>query len=212
MQLNRPLPVNPMRRTFPAYLSVLFVALTMPVTLNAMPHPAHPNYLTNTDLRDGFSCWHGDGNPAYLNPDGTEGAQGDKGVIPVIKIPLSKDEPRSVYQDYETRDDPTTQHIRVQVYASSDFKRSVFATDYSSEINWKPGGLWYWTAEEIPNVDFWIRGAPGFLYKLSNLAPGEWVTVDARFDSPPPGEDRTVAFYVPPGDGAVYIRRASVTP
>ena len=189
----------------PITLAVVLLAGMMPLTVRA-------NYLINTDLKDGLSGWHGDGEAAFLTPDGIEGAEGDKGVIPVIKIELSKGEPRSVYQDYETRDDPKTQHLRVQVFASSDFKRSTFASDYSPDINWKAGGTWYWTGEEIPNVDFWIRGSPGFLYKLANLKPGQWVTVDGRWDSPPPAEDRAVYFIVPPGDGTIYIRNASATP
>ena len=194
-----------MRASSPMALAALILAIMAPFSLRA-------DYLKNTDLKEGLAGWHGDGEAAFLNPDGTEGAEGDKGVIPVIKLALSKGQPHSVYQDYETRDDPKTQHIRVEVFASADFKRSTFATDYSPEINWKPGGTWYWSAECVPNVDFWIRGAPGFLYKLANLKPGEWVTVDGRWDSPPPAEDRTVAFMVPPGDGAVYIRKPAATP
>ena len=194
-----------MRSLLPVTLAVLFLAGLMSFSLQA-------DYLKNTDLKEGFACWNGDGEAAFLNPDGTEGAEGDKGVIPVIKLVLSKGESRAVYQEYETKDDPKTQHIRVQVYASNDFKRSTFATDYSPEINWKAGGTWYWTGEEIPNVDFWIRGSPGFIYKLANLKPGQWVTVDGRWDSPPPAEDRAVYFVVPPGEGTVYLRNAAATP
>jgi hypothetical protein len=194
-----------MRALSPITLAVLILAGMMPFSLRA-------DYLKNTDLKEGLAGWHGDGESAFLNPDGTEGAEGDKGVIPVIKLVLSKGQVRVVYQDYETRDNPKTQHLRVEVYASSDFKRSKFASDYSSDINWKPGGVWYWTGEAVPNVDFWIRGAPGYLYKLANLKPGEWVTVDGQWDTPPPAEDRTICFIVPPGDGTVYLRKPSATP
>lgn len=197
--------IRPMRALSPLTLAAVFLAGMMNFSLQA-------DYLKNADLSEGLSCWRGDGETAFLNPDGTEGAEGDKGVIPVIKVALSKGSPRSVYQDYETKDNPKTQHIRVEVFASSDFKRSTFATDYTPQINWRAGQIWYWSAEAVPNVDFWIRGAPGFLYKLANLKPGEWVTVDGRWDSPPPAEDRTVAFVVPPGDGAIYIRKAAATP
>jgi len=170
------------------------------------------DYLTNTDFSEGLDGWHGDADPCFLTPDGLEGNEGDKGVIPVLKIALSKGSPRSVYQEYETKDDPKTQHIRVDVYASSDFKRSKYPSDYSQDINWHAGSIWYWSAEAVPNVDFWIRGSPGFLYKLANLKPGQWVTVDGRWDSPPPGEDRSVYFFVPPGDGTIYIKRPMATP
>jgi len=186
-------------------LVALIIAGMMPFSLQA-------DYLKNTDLKGGLAGWHGDGEAAFLTSDGIEGAEGDKGVTPVIKIALSKSQPRTVYQDYETRDNPKTQHLRVEVYASNDFKRSKFASDYSPDINWKAGGTWYWTGEAIPNVDFWIRGAPGFLYKLANLKPGEWVTVDGRWDTPPPAEDRTIAFIVPPGEGTIYLKNPAASP
>jgi hypothetical protein len=169
-------------------------------------------YLANTDLTEGIEGWHGDGEAAFLNPNGTEGAEGDPGVIPVIKIVLSSGNPHSVYQEYETRDNAKTQHVRVEVFASADFKRSKFPSDYSTNINWSPGQTWYWSGDAVPNVDFWIRDAPGFLYKLAGLKPGQWVTVDGRWDSPPPSEDRTVAFVVPCGTGTVYLKKPSATP
>jgi hypothetical protein len=193
-----------MRVPAPVTLAALFMAGTMFFSVQA-------DYLKNTDFKGGLAGWHGDGDAVFLKPDGTEGAEGDKDVIPVIKVTLSKGSPRSVYQDYETRDNPKTQHIRVEVFASSDFKRSTFASDYSS-INWKPDATWYWSAVATPNVDFWIRGAPGYLYKLANLKPGQWVTVEGNWDSPPVAEDRAVAFMVPPGTGAVYIKNPSATP
>ena len=185
-------------------MAAFLLAGLMAITVQA-------DYLSNTDFKEGLSCWHGDGEPAFLNPDGTEGAEGDKGVIPVLKIALSSGQSRAVYQDYEATDNPKTQHIKVEVYASADFKRSKFASDYSQEINWRAGQTWYWSAEAIPNVDFWIRGSPGFIYKLANLKPGQWVKVDGRWDSAPPGEDRTVSFIVPPGTGTVYIRNPSAS-
>jgi len=186
-------------------LAAVFLAGMTTLSLQA-------DYLTNTKLTEGLAGWRGDGEIAYLNPDGTEGAEGDKGVITVIKLTLSKGSVRSVYQEFDTKDHPTTQHLRVEVYASSDFKRSTFASDYSQDINWKPGGTWYWTGEAVPNVDFWIRGAPGYLYKLANLKPGAWVTVDGHWDTPPPADSRAIAFMVPPGNGVIYLRNPSATP
>ena len=197
----------PGMRTFSCFgFAVVGLMLAM------MPVALGGEYLKNTDLKEGFSFWHGDGEPAWLAPDGTEGAEGDKGVVAVIKLPLSRGQPRAIYQEFETRDNPKTQHIRLQVYASHDFKRSTYASDYSSDINWKAGSIWYWSEECVPNVDFWIRGSPGYLYKLANLKPGQWVTVDGRWDSPPPSDDRAASFFVPPGVGTVYLRAFSVTP
>ena len=100
-----------------------------------VPLSLQADYLKNTDLSEGFACWHGDGDPAFLDPDGNEADDGDKGAVPVIKITLSKGESHAVYQEYETKDNPKGLHIRVEVYASEDFKRSAFASDYSEDIN-----------------------------------------------------------------------------
>lgn len=197
--------VRLMRASSLVTLAALVLAGMMPLSLQA-------DYLKNTDFKEGISCWRGDGKPAFLNPDGTEGAEGDKGVTPVIKIALSHSQPRCIYQDYETRDKLPTQHIKVDVFASSDFKRTTDTSYYTSSIHWKPGGVWYWSGEAIPNVDFWIRGSPGFIYKLADLKPGEWVTVDGFWDSAPSAQDRSVYFIVPAGEGAIYIKNPSASP
>jgi hypothetical protein len=187
----------------PVALAVLFLAGMMPLAVRA-------DYLANTDLSAGFACWHGQGEPAFLNPDGTEGAEGDKGVVPVIRIALSKNSGRAVYQEIDTKDEPKGLHVRVEVYASSDFKRSTFADDYSSDINWKSTGT-YSGADVTPNADFWIHDMPSTVYQLADLKPGQWVTVEFSFDASTPVDERTIYFGVPPGTGTVYIRNASVT-
>jgi len=168
-------------------------------------------YLINTDLKTDIGGWHGDGELAYLNADGTEGAEGDPGVTTVIKIPMSSGNPHSEYQEFETHDTPTTLSAKVDVFASKDFQRSKFPEDYS--IDWKPGGTWYWSALAIPNVDFWIRGSgSSYCYKLASLKPGAWTTVAAHFEGLHADEDRTMSFCVPCGSGVVYLKNPSVTP
>ena len=93
-----------MRASSPLTLAALILMGMMPFSLQA-------DYLKNTDLKEGLAGWHGDGESAFLKLDGNEGAEGDPDVTPVIKISLSKGQPRSVYQDYETRDNPNTQHL-----------------------------------------------------------------------------------------------------
>src|ERR1700734_2064016 len=112
-----------MRAPSPITLAVLILAGMIPFSLQA-------DYLKNTDLKEGMAGWHGDGEAAFLNPDGTEGAEGDPNVIPVIKIALSKGSPRAVYQDYETRDNPKTLNFKVDIFASSDYQRSKSVNDY----------------------------------------------------------------------------------
>jgi len=195
---------RPMRASF--MLAALILAGMMPLSLQA-------DYLKNTDLKAGLAGWHGDGASAFLNSDGNEGAGGDPAAIPVIKISLSKAQPHTVYQEFDTTDTPTSLHIKVDVFASSDFKRSTFPQDYTKE--WTPGGTWYAPRDFIVDVDFWIRGSGGrrFFYKLANnLKPGNWTTVTGNFQGLSRDRDRVVNFCVPPGEGTIYIKNPSVTP
>ena len=186
------------------FVLALILTASMAVTLRA-------NFLDNSDFKEDMSSWHGDGSAAFLKPDGTEGDESDPGVIPVIKLKTSPGETRLVYQEFETPDKPTTLHVKVDVFASADFKRSAHASDYT--INWKAGGTWYWSAIAIPNVDFWIRGGgSSWFYKLANLKPGTWTTVDGRFEGLPEDQDRVVNFCIPCGEGTVYHKNPVVEP
>jgi len=189
-------------RSFPLrWLSVL-------VLVTAWSAPLRAEYLVNTDFKDSIAGWRGDGQAANLLANGTEDPTG----TPVIKIILSAGSSREVYQEIETRDTSTSLTIKVDVFASPDFKRSSFKQDYT--IDWKPGSMMYWSDMVTPNVDFWIRGGRGFgwFYKLTNLKPGVWTTLKAHFQGLPQDESRIVNFCVPPGAGAVYIKNPSVMP
>jgi hypothetical protein len=178
----------------------------------AMAVPLQADYLTNTDFSDGISGWHGDGEAAYLKADGTEGAEGDVGVITVIKLPLAERSSHSVYQEFDTRDHPKTLQFKVDVYASSDFKRSASPDDYTSEVsNFQAGTTLIWSEIAVLNVDFWMRLDPGSYYKMDNLKPKTWVTLKVKWDSIEDDESRKIYFCVPPGDGFVYIKNPSVT-
>ncbi|HEX4141208.1 MAG TPA: hypothetical protein VHY09_12725 [Candidatus Methylacidiphilales bacterium] len=186
-------------------LSLLAVAvLLIPLALRA-------DFLTDNTMQEGLSVWKGDGEVAYLNADGTEGQQGDQGVTQCIKITLSKSHPRYIYQDYTAPADLAHLNVTVEVYASFDFKRSKFPDDYSQDQHWTSGSTWYWSAETVPNVDFWMRGAPGYQYKMQNLKVGQWNTVKAGWDPGASATDRAICFFVPAGEGAIYIRKATAT-
>jgi len=192
-----------MNKTLP--LAVAFVLMLLASSA------LRADLLTDNTMKEGLAIWKGDGEVAYLNPDGTEGAQGDPGVTQVIKIALSKSHPRFVYQDYTAPADLAHLNVSVEVYASADFKRSKFPDDYSQDQHWGAGSTWYWSAETIPNVDFWIRGAPGYQYKMANLKPEQWVTIKANWDAGASATDRSLGFFVPCGDGAIYIRKATAS-
>jgi hypothetical protein len=160
--------------------------------------------LHNTDLSSGsIAGWNGDGHIVYLNAEGVEGEQTDPGVTPVIKLSLSN-EASSVYQDVDTRNSPTKMDISVEVMGSTDFRRSKRASDYQQ--TWT-GGTWMTWEAAVPTVDFWIRLAPAiFSYKLANIQVGSWTTVTAHFTGLVPREEHTISFYVPPGEGAIYLK------
>src|ERR1700683_3374898 len=172
-------------------LAALILAGLMPIALRA-------DYLKNTDFKEGFQLWRGDGQAAFLNPDGTEGSEGDPGVIPVIKITLAKGHTHAVFQEFDAKDAPGSLHVKVEVYASADFKRSNRASDYDSD-------------DYMPNTDFMVRLMPDFYQQISDLKPGQWVTVKYLWPSPTPSDRRSIYFIVPPGDGTVYIRNPSVS-
>ena len=175
-----------------------------------MPLSLRGDYLKNTDFSEGFTCWHGDGEPAFLKPDGTEGTPEDKGAVAVIRMALSKGEPHFVYQEYDGRNNIKNEHLTVEVFASSDFKRSTFTTDYAPGMTAKAGDFLILPAAVVLDVDFWLRAGPGFFYKLSELKPGQWVTVDGLWQGPLPAENRAVYYFVPPGHGTIYLRKPSV--
>ena len=181
-----------MRPFSPIALAALILAGMMQFSLQA------DDYLKNADFKEGSQCWRGDGQAAFLKPDGTEGAEGDKDVIPVIKIALSRVMPRAVFQNFVTKDAPGTLSIKVQVYASSDFKRSTHAEDYNAD-------------DYMPITDFMIRLLPDFRMRRFDLKPGDWVSLTCPVISPTPADDRTVYFVAPPGEGTVYIKNPSVT-
>ena len=189
---------------------LLFVSAV--ITLGLAPLAFAAELLTDNTMQGGLSVWKGDGDVAYLNADGTEGQQGDQGVTQVIKIALSKSHPRYIYQEFTAPGDLARLNVTVELYPSFDFKRSTFPDDYSQDEHWTAGSTWYWSAETTPKVDFWIRAAPGYQYKLANLKPGQWNTVKASWDAGASATDRTISFFVPAGEGAVYIRKANASP
>jgi hypothetical protein len=170
------------------------------------------DFLKNGNLKEGMAGWHGDGEMAFLNPDGTEGGEMDPGVTPVIKLPLSHGGTHMVYQEITAPSDLKSLSVTVEVYASRDFKRSKFETDYTDSIHWTPGSTWYWSAAAVPPVDFWIRCAPGYLYKLASLKIADWTTVHGKWDAGASNTDRVVGFVVPPGESTIYIRKAAAGP
>ena len=199
-----------MKRTLPIILNGLVAAVLMAV-------PARADYLKNSDLKNGLEGWHGDGVMAYLKQDGTEGAEDDVDVKPAIKIFLSRNGSRSVYQEFETRDHPTDLFFKVNILPSSNFQPSKSYDDYSKEVSsFQPGDYLVWSGVAVFKVDFWIRGGPdgpNWLYQMADsVTVGKWSTVLHTFKNVRDDMNRTVYFCVPPGQGAIYIQEPLVAP
>ncbi len=186
-------------RYHPLMRFLVTLAIAALLTMGMAPSAMADNYLKNADFSEGSQLWRGDGQAAFLKPDGTEGQEGDPGVIPVIRVSLSRGGWHQVYQEFEVRNAPNSFHVSVQVYASIDFKRSTHAEDYVSD-------------DYIPNADFVLRMMPDYADHTSDLKPGEWVTVDTVARPYEASEDRSIFFFFPPGEGVIYIKNPSVTP
>ena len=140
--------------------------LAVGLFLGMMSWAIGDNYFKNADFKEGSQAWRGDGKAAFLKPDGTEGSEDDPGVIPVIRLSLSKGQAHSVYQEFQPQDAPGRLRIKVEVYASIDFKRSSHASDYATD-----------DVMTIPNDDFGVRILPDYFQQPFHLVPGKWTKV-----------------------------------
>ncbi len=178
------------------------ISLAMPASLHA------DNLFKNADLSNGLAGWHGDGRLTYLAADGSEVDDAGPNITPVIKLRLSHDS-QATTQEFEVRDNPPKLTVSVEVMGSHDFRRSTDASAY--DTTWSAGGTWYWSVLATPTVDFWIRGAPGFFYKLADVKVGQWTTVNGRFENLKNTDSYAISFCTPPGDGAIYIKNPSAS-
>jgi hypothetical protein len=188
--------------------AVLITALA----LCALPVRAGEN-LANSDLKEGMAGWHGDGSLVFLNPDGTEGSEGDPGVTPVIKLELTRSGVRSVYQEVSVRDQSTQIAYKVEISAASKIVRSTSRDDYTSELFDYHTGDFHWTAIGTCNTDFWLRAGsdPNWYYVLGQPSVGQWTTVSGSASVDPNSNSLNVLYCVPPGEGAVYLRNPSAS-
>jgi len=185
-----------------SYMRYLFACLlTVGLLVGTASLALSDNYLKNADFKEGSQMWHGDGQAAFLKPDGTEGSEGDPGAIPVLRVALSESQTRSIYQEFQPQDAPGKVHFSVDVYASLDFKRSKRAEDYQTE-----------DFAGMPIADFMIRYLPDYFQQTAPLKPGKWVTIKATFGGQEASDDRAVYFIVAPGTGVIYIKNPSAVP
>lgn len=120
--------------------------------------PARANYLANPEFGIDLSDWHGDGERAFLKSDGTEGSEADSDAVPVLKIALGRGQARYVSQEIDLSGKPAGVHVQVDVFASADFQRSKFSSDYT--VNQRYQSMWQYQVQVIDS-DFWIVSGPG---------------------------------------------------
>jgi hypothetical protein len=121
----------------------------------------------NTDFSASLAGWHGDGRMVYLAADGPE--KDEAGTRPAINLKLSHDLP-------ESRSGTTLKNWM----SPSSNGRPNFRTGVAGEPG--TGSLC------ASHVDFWIKGPPGFFYKIANLKPGQCTKVDSRFENLKPSD------------------------
>jgi hypothetical protein len=184
------------------------------------PDPSRPNYLTNVDFKEGLSAWRGDPEIVFLKPDGTEGSESDEGAVAVLKLKLSPDGPKSIYQEFRARDNPGRFTFTVQIFPSADFQRNTSPESYTPELsNTGDGEFFEWATFGILPTDFWIMAGPAtfrddepYSYYISaNVVQKTWVTVSHTFGPLQKIDDRYIYFRVPRGSGVLYLKNPSVT-
>jgi hypothetical protein len=184
--------IRPMR----APIALMVVAILM---LGTVPMALGDNLLKNADFKEGSQLWRGDGQAAYLKPDGTEGSELDKDAVPVLRVALSRGMRRTVYQEFTMNTVVSELNVQVQVFASTDFKRSTHAEDYVSD-------------GYLPAADFGFRMMPDYSQRQAKLTPGEWVTAKATMSTYRPADSRIIYFIIPPGEGVIYLKNPSASP
>ncbi|HEY3898813.1 MAG TPA: hypothetical protein VGM54_09385 [Chthoniobacter sp.] len=143
--------------------------------------------LENGDFAKGKSKWLGEGQVAYLKPDGSISptddskpgsslgsslppsnlpsnlpftpAPGDarSKSTPLIEIKLRNAQFSELSQKFRTPRTSGALMVQVVYKGSPDFKLNDKANIFSREITWGPGTTWYWTAVVFPKVDLCFR-------------------------------------------------------
>jgi hypothetical protein len=176
-------------------------ALAVVLAFGTVSSAAGDNLLKNGDFKEGSQVWRGDGRAVFLKPDGTEGDETDPGAKPALRVTLSPNSRRMVFQEFGRDIAPTHLHVSVDVYSSVDFVRSTHAEDYQSD-----------DPMPMQMADFSLRLLPEYAEQTATLKTNDWTTVKYTVDSPQATSDRIIYFFIPPGHGVIYLRNASVSP
>jgi hypothetical protein len=191
--------------------------------------------LENGDFSKGKSHWMGDGTAVTVNADGSVGVSAESkapsslalppiaspgtepkpGSPSVIEIKLKSTQFADFFQKFKTPKEIDGMGVEVVYKGSADFKPNDKATVYDRDIDWKPGGIWYWTALVNPKVDMIIRMDKRDIhdYRLQAVKPGgAWQTAKFRWTDVGGNQDVTFHILATPGHGALYIKSVTLTP
>jgi hypothetical protein len=194
-----------MNGTWHGYL----IAIVSLYTLAGVPTTNAEEYIKNGDFSNGKSHWQHSGEIVYLDTAGNK-VDKDAGGKPALQLTLINNRFTVTDQTFRTKDKLGEITVTVKVKASADYKRND-STDYAS-VNFKPGGIYYWSAIVYPKADFFIRLTDNtHLYSLADLSPGQEKTITARFNDLGAGvRERTLFLNAAPGDGSIYVESVSV--
>lgn len=161
--------------------------------------------IKNGDFTAGKSGWSGNGQIVHLNAEGKEVEKESAGK-PVMAVALSKSAFTDISQRIRTGRDASTLRATVTVSASEDFWMDASSNRFS-DVNWKPGSTYYWSAWVNPKAPIVLAvKAPQNLYRMGDLSAGErGKTLSADWDLGNKGTSGQLTIIFPPGDGTVYV-------
>lgn len=166
--------------------------------------------IRNGDFSTDENVWRRAGKIVYLDAAGAVVEKGTEGAKPVFALDLTPNRWTIAEQVFRNKDKAKSITILVRLKASADFSRNDSA-DYS-DVNFKAGGTYYWSAIVYPKVDFFVRLADAtHNYGLIDLKPGGgWQTLKLRLDDLNPAQrERTLFLNAAPGSGTIYIESVS---
>lgn len=166
--------------------------------------------IRNGDFSTDENVWRRAGKIVWLDASGNVVEKGTADSKPAYQLDLTPTRWTVAEQSFRNKDKSKSMTITVRLRASADFTRND-AAEYS-DVNFKAGGTYFWSAIVYPKVDFFIRLADAtHNYGLIDLKPGgDWQTLHLRLeDLSPTQRDRTLFLNAAPGTGSIFIESVS---
>lgn len=195
-----PMKTNPM---LPIWHFLTIVALLLPFAVRAQE-------FENGDFSRGRERWSGDARVVYLTADGQISSKKEEGQ-PIMEIPLQKTAFTDLSQKFHTREKVMEMEVEVVYRGSDNFARNDSAPRYSS-LDWKPGGVFYWSANEFLRVSLCLKlKDAGYCYGLADVKPGgDWQTYKVHWKQLKGLKEHEIWILAPPGEGSIFVKSVKV--